>query len=167
MKTFFLLLLTLILGCGPSIFEAPPLPPEFEDCTIAEKDFATLILKSLTPLPFTGRRSITLHTDKPEYWKEFKGTIHLRRINWNVDWLSDVQVIFGPFVIASWDGHDWELSSTVDLKPFFRISEADSDRLKFKVELSATGIKPRKEFLIEVKAEFYFCGENNELMSEI
>lgn len=126
-----------------------------------------MIKKSFLPVPFSGTQFITLYTPKPEFWDEFEGSIHLKDVKWNASWISEVWVKFDAYTVASWDGEEWTVSSTLDISEFIEDKENDLDRLKFEIELEAEGLKPRKEFIIEVEAEFYFCGKNHELMERL
>lgn len=167
MKHYILIFLLFFVSCGKDIYRYPPDPPEFEECTVGTKEFVTVIKKTHVSLPFSGIQKITLYSHKPEFWDQFEGTVHLKDVDWNADWISEVWVKFDAFTVASWDGHEWVISSTLDLMPFISDKPDDPDRLKFEIEIKAEGLKPAKEFIIEVEADFYFCGKNHELMENL
>lgn len=164
MRLFFLILFTLVVSCGSQFFEPPPEPPDFETCTTGKKHFGLLITKSILPVPVFGRQEARLYTSKPEFWDEFEGSIHLKDIKWNVNWVKRVKIEINQFTIAQYEDDKWTISSTLDLAPFFKEKEGDSTRLGFDIKLEGDGLKPAREFVIEVDAEFYFCGKNQDLM---
>jgi len=167
MKKILVMMMCLSLwSCGSKFLEYP-ITPEFEECTVGEKSFITNIDRSPLPLPFVGRKEIHLFTDKPEFWDQFDGSIHLKSIKWNINWISRVSVIFDEFTVARWSGQEWFVSSAVDLSPFFRDKEGDPSRLVLDLILNGKGTKPAKAFMIEATAEFYFCGENADLMFDL
>lgn len=164
MRYIFLILVSLIFSCGSTFLADPPPAPEFEDCVYLTKYFISHLDSSLIPLPFNGEKVFYLFTDKPEYWHEFEGTIHLKSIKWNVEWIKYLAVIADNFIIASYEDEEWQVSSRINLKPLFQIKEDNPNRLVFELKMNAKGTKPSNKTVIEVEAEFYFCGENQDLM---
>lgn len=168
MRVLILTLIPLFLiSCGSVFIEAPPEPPDFAECTVGTKHFVSGIKETAFVLPFSGTMKKDLHTSKPEFWDEFEGTIHFKTVRWNVDWIGELKVILDYITVAIWDGETWTSTGTIDLKPFIKDNPSDPDELILEVKLSGRGLKPAKYFVIEVDAEFYFCGKNQELMTNL
>lgn len=151
-------------ACG-SVYLSEPYPiPDFQECRTVRKSLTGHAIDTPIPVPFSGPRTITLFTDRPDGWDAFDGTIHLRGLSWDIDWISNGSIQIDGLTVAVLRGGEWSTSPTVDLRP--AISTPTDSSIAFTAKLKGSGVKPAGKPSITVEARIAICGEGRDRVAD-
>lgn len=150
-----LFLLASACACGPDYIAAPSPAPEWETCETVERSLVGHTVSTPVPIPFTGPRSFVLWTGKPDGWDEFEGSVHLREVTWDVDWISNGSIQIGGLTVAELDRGRWFANAAVDIRPAIH---AEGEFLKFEAKIRGSGVKPAGKQTLTTQATIAFCG---------
>lgn len=165
MRRLLVFLLFPACACGSTYLAEPsPFDPNREDCSTVDRLLEGYAVNTPIPVPFVGPRDVTLWTGKPEGWDEFVGTVHLRRLSWNIDWISNGSIQIDGLTVARLDDGRWMTNPDIDLTS--AIEAVDGDRLKFTAKLKGRGVKPSGRPLIVTTVRAAFCGVGHEAVAD-